>query len=643
VTDLDAALARLGYAAFRPGQREAIETLFAHGRLLLVAPTGGGKSLSYQLPATILSGTTLVVSPLVALMADQVQALEARGVRATYLASTLEAPEMRRRMARMARQEFALAYVAPERLAFPGFRGLIREIDCPLVAVDEAHCISEWGHDFRPEYLTIGALLADLPRARVLACTATATPIVRDEILARLGLPPDTPQIVRGFARPNLALRAAEIVGRRERERLVDGALSEALEGPKRGRGTAIVYAPTRKQAEEESERLAERGWRARSYHAGLDGRTRDTVQRDFAEGGLEVVVATNAFGMGIDRPDVRAVIHLGPPGSIEAYYQEVGRAGRDGAPALGLLLIGARDLPLRRALLERGAGDAAPDPAVVEHKWSMFLELIRWAEGGSCRHDAILRYFGDEAETLAGCGRCDVCLALEEKPEAGDPERVTLIVRKALSGVARVHGRFGLQLAVKLVHGDADERLERAGLTKVQTFGNLRDQPAPWLIALLRRCVSAGWVSFAGVDRPVVTLTEDGRAVMKGERPARLLLPPSSSGPKRVERVGPRRVEPAADRAPGRVADREPVELDAAALALFEALRRHRLAVARTEGVAPFIVASDRTLRDIAALRPRDLAELERAHGVGRHKAARYGAGLLQVVAAQALRARET
>ncbi len=642
MTDLDAALARLGYAAFRPGQREAIETLFAHGRLLLVAPTGGGKSLSYQLPATILSGTTLVVSPLVALMADQVQALDARGVRATYLASTLEAPEMRRRMARMARQEFALAYVAPERLAFPGFRGLIREIDCPLVAVDEAHCISEWGHDFRPEYLTIGALLADLPRARVLACTATATPIVRDEILARLGLPPDTPQIVRGFARPNLALRAAEIVGRRERERLVDGALSEALEGPKRGRGTAIVYAPTSKQAEEESARLAERGWRARSYHAGLDGRTRDTVQRDFAEGGLEVVVATNAFGMGIDRPDVRAVIHLGPPGSIEAYYQEVGRAGRDGAPALGLLLVGARDLPLRRALLERGAGDAVPDPAVVEHKWSMFLELIRWAEGGSCRHDAILRYFGDEAETLAGCGRCDVCLALEEKPETGDPERVTLIVRKALSGVARVHGRFGLQLAVKLVHGDADERLERAGLTKVQTFGNLRDQPSPWLIALLRRCVSAGWVSFEGADRPVVTLTEDGRAVMKGERPARLLLPPSSSGPKRVERVGPRRVEPAADRAPERVADREPVELDAAALALFEALRRHRLAVARTEGVAPFIVASDRTLRDIAALRPRDLAELERAHGVGRHKAARYGAGLLQVVAAQALRARE-
>ena len=642
MSDLDAALARLGYSEFRPGQREAIETLFGRGRLLLVAPTGGGKSLSYQLPATILPGTTLVVSPLVALMADQVQALEARGVRATYLAATLEAAEMRRRMARIAGRELSLVYVAPERLVFPGFRGLVRELECPLVAIDEAHCISEWGHDFRPEYLEIGSVLSDLPRARVLACTATATPIVRDEILVRLGLPADTPQIVRGFARPNLALRAVEITGRRERDSLVDGALVEALGGPGRARGTAIVYAPTRKQADDESLRLAGRRWRARAYHAGLDGKTRETAQRDFAEGRIEVVVATNAFGMGIDRPDVRAVIHLGPPGSIEAYYQEVGRAGRDGAPALGLLLISARDLPLRRALLERGSGESAADAAVIEHKWSMFLELIRWVEGGSCRHDAILRYFGDEAETLAGCGRCDVCLALDQAPEASDPERVTLIVRKALSGVARVHGRFGLQLAVKLIRGEPDERLERAGLNALKTFGNLKEHPASWLVALLRRCVSAGWVSFSGSERPVVTLTDDGRAVMRGERPARLLLPAesgrtSAKPARQVAEPGvPRRDQPAAERGAMRPAARESGELDGAAAALFEALRRHRLTVARAEGVAPFIVASDRTLRDIAALRPRDLAELERAHGVGPYKAARYGAGLLEVVAKQ-------
>src|SRR5215468_4339481 len=319
VSDLELALARLGYTEFRPGQREAVETLFARGRLLLVAPTGGGKSLSYQLPATILPGTTLVISPLVALMADQVQALEARGVRATYLAATLEASEMRRRMAQIARREAALVYVAPERLAFPGFRGLLREIDCPLVAIDEAHCISEWGHVFRPEYLEIGAVLGDLTGARILACTATATPIVRDEILARLGLPADTPQIVRGFARPNLALRAVEVDGRRERERLVDEALTEALSGPGRDRGTAIVYAPTRKRSEEEAGRLAGRGWRTVAYHAGLDGRTRERAQREFGEGRVEVVVATNAFGMGIDRSDVRAVIHLAPPGSIAA------------------------------------------------------------------------------------------------------------------------------------------------------------------------------------------------------------------------------------------------------------------------------------------------------------------------------------
>jgi ATP-dependent DNA helicase RecQ len=625
--DLDAGLARLGYTAFRPGQREAVETLLAAGRLLLVAPTGGGKSLSYQLPATLLPGTTLVISPLVALMADQVQALEARGVAATYLAATLDAAEMRRRMARLSSGAFSLVYVAPERLAFPGFRAMLRELDVPLVAVDEAHCISEWGHDFRPEYLEIGSVLADFPGARVLACTATATPIVRDEILARLGLPPDTPQMVRGFARPNLALRAVEVDGRRERERLVDSALAEALGGPGQGRGTAIVYAPTRKRAEEETERLGGRGWRATAYHAGLDGRTREIAQRGFAEGRIEVVVATNAFGMGIDRPDVRAVIHLAPPGSVEAYYQEVGRAGRDGAPALGLLLVGAGDLALRRALLERGAEGSVPDPAVVEHKWGMFLELIRWVEGGSCRHDAILRYFGDEAETLAGCGRCDVCRGLEAEGEAGDPERVTLIVRKALSGVARVHGRFGLQTVVKLIHGEPDERLERGGLTRVPTFGNLKEHPAPWLLALLRRCVSAGWVSFSGKDRPVVVLTDEGRAVMKGERPARLLLPPAAR--RAAAATGGRSGEPARRRPA-----REAAELDATAQALFEALRRHRLAVARAEGLAPFIVASDRTLRDIASLRPRTLAELQEAHGVGAHKAERYGAGFLRIVA---------
>src|SRR5207247_1122096 len=338
-------------------------------------------------------------------------------------------------------------------------------------------------------------------------------PVVRDEILGRLGLPADTPQHVRGFARPNLRLRAVEVDDARQRHAQVDAVLEQALGGPRRDAGVAIVYAPTRRGAEEEAARLAPRGWTAAVYHAGLGPDAREKAQRAFLGGTVEVMVATNAFGMGIDRPDVRAVVHLGPPGSIEAYYQEVGRAGRDGREALGLLLVSPRDLPLRRALLERGGDGAPADAAVIEHKWGLFLELIRWVEGGSCRHDAILRYFGDEAETLNGCGRCDVCRRLATAEAPHSPAETALIVRKALSGVARVHGRFGLLAAVKLVHGDADPKLERAGLTGLKTFGNLRSHSERWILKLFRRCVTAGWVSFSGRERPVVLLTDDGRA----------------------------------------------------------------------------------------------------------------------------------
>ncbi len=622
---IEEGLQRLGYARFRPGQRDAIEALLEQDKLLLVAPTGGGKSLVYQLPAILLPGTSLVISPLISLMHDQVQALEARGIAATFLASTLDSAEMRRRMAAMARREYKLVYVAPERLSFPGFRGLIADLGTPLIAVDEAHCISEWGHDFRPEYLQIGELLAEHPHARVLACTATATPIVRDEILAHLGLGAGTPQILQGFARPNLALRVDEVTGKHDRERRVDALLAEALGHPGSGRGTGIVYAPTRKSTEQECARLCSGGWRAGAYHAGLGGEVRDSVHRAFANGELELVVATNAFGMGIDRPDVRCVVHLAPPSSLEAYYQEVGRAGRDGEDALGLLLISPGDMGLRRSLIERGNPESPPDPEIVEHKWSLFLELMRWAEGGSCRHDAILRYFGDEAETLDGCGRCDACQTLSE--EAADVEEASTVVRKALSAVARVNGRFGLQLAAKLLRGDADERLARTRLDQTPTFGCLRDHSFDWLLRLLRRCVTAGWIDFHGGTRPVVALTGQGRAVMRGEHPARMLLPSTQSPPRSA---GPQ----ARKRAP---AQTDAGRVDSAAGELFEALRSYRLELARAKGVPPYVVASDRALRELAQLRPRTLADLQLAHGIGPAKAKRYGAGLLRIVAKHA------
>jgi len=622
--ELEAGLRRLGYEHFRPGQLEAVRSLLDVGRLLLVAPTGGGKSLIYQLPGSLLAGTTVVISPLISLMQDQVAALSERGIAASYLASTLEPSELHRRMSEAARSAYKLIYVAPERLTFPGFRSLLRDLDCPLVAVDEAHCISQWGHDFRPEYLQIGEMLNDLPRARALACTATATPVVRDEILERLGLDADTPQILRGFARPNLALRAREVKSKRERETNVDAVLEETLGVPGGGRGSAIVYAPTRKSSEEEAQRLANAGWRAAAYHAGLPGNARDAVQSAFAAGETEIVAATNAFGMGIDRADVRAVIHLGPPGSIEAYYQEVGRAGRDGADAVGLLLVNPGDMSLRRHLIDSDVEGRSLDVETVRHKWNVFLELMRWAEGGSCRHDAILRYFGDEEETLEGCGRCDVCLDLVDNEQA-DPEHVTEVVRKALSAVARIHGRFGIAAAAKLLRGESDPRLVNSGLDHTRTFGILAECSEDWLLRLLRRCVTAGWVDFSGGDRPVVVLSEDGTAVMRGIRPARLLLPSYRRSPLPAGATAARM---------RRSTDSAPLEeLDAAATEIFEALRGYRREVAHREGVPPYVVASDRSLRDLARLRPRCAAELQLAHGIGPAKAEKYGEELLAVI----------
>jgi len=328
---------------------------------------------------------------------------------------------------------------------------------------------------------------------------------------------------------------------------------------------------------------------------------------------------------MGIDRADVRAVVHLAPPSSMEAYYQEVGRAGRDGEEAIGQLLISPGDMPLRRHLIESDMDGRSPNPEVVQHKWNLFLELMRWAEGGSCRHDAILRYFEDEAETLAGCGRCDVCLNLVARADA-DEETVTVTVRKALSAVARVHGRFGLSAASKLLRGAPDPRLESARLQLTPTFGALKEHSDIWLTRLLRRCVTAGWVDFVGGDRPMVVLTEEGASVMRGEHPARLLLPAD------VRRLptSPTRATAGTSRA-GRAVPEE--SLDPGAGALFETLRQHRLEIARGLGTPPYVVASDRTLREIARVRPDSREALLLIHGIGPAKARRFGDGFLKVV----------
>ena len=628
MSDIDTALReRFGLTAFRPWQREAIEELLdGRRKVVVIAPTGGGKSLCYQLPASVLEGTSIVVSPLIALMEDQVRALTERGIEATYLASTLDADELEKREHAIAEGRYQLVYVAPERLESAWLVDRLARLRPPLVAIDEAHCISQWGHDFRPSYLRLGEVVERLQPSRVIACTATATPIVRREIQARLGLDSDrTAVILRGFSRPNLHLAVVESDSSTERRKLMLRALADALGAPAEPKGGAIVYAATRRNTEKVAEAVARAGWRAEPYHAGLSAAVREDVNRRFANRTLDVVVATNAFGMGIDRPDLRTVVHVQAPGSVEAYYQEVGRAGRDGQPAHGLLLTSSGDLGLRRRLIGfSGDGELAPERA--QQQWRLFLDLMRYVEAGSCRHDFILRYFGDEQETLGGCGHCDVCERLEQGGEEGAPvglcDDEALLVRKALSGVARNQGRAGLTAVAEMLHGAENERLRRLGLTNLTTHGLLRDHPKAWVLALLRRLITAGLVDITTGEFPIPFLTASGVAVMKGDEPVRVLLPPAERARSRAKKKE------------RRLAREIPENVDPA---LFERLRATRLDLARRKGIPAYLVCHDRTLLEIAALKPSSLQALAEVHGMGPARIESYGEPLLETVNAHA------
>ncbi len=633
MTDIDLALReRFGLSEFHPWQREAIEELLdGRRRVIVIAPTGGGKSLCYQLPAAVLPGTSIVISPLIALMEDQVRALTERGVAATYLASTLEPEEVKRREREIFEGRYQLVYVAPERLESPWLVDRLAGIRPALLAIDEAHCISQWGHDFRPSYLRLGEVIERLKPPRVIACTATATPIVRREIQERLGLgSEESAVILRGFSRPNLHLAVVESDSSTQRRKRMLHALGDALGNPDEPEGGAIVYAATRRNTEKVADAVAKAGWRAAPYHAGLAASVREDVNRRFANRSLDVVVATNAFGMGIDRSDIRTVVHVQAPGSVEAYYQEVGRAGRDGQPAHGLLLTSSGDLGLRRRLIGFSGGrdpGGAQDPAHVQQQWRLFLDLMRYVEAGSCRHDFILRYFGDEQETLGGCGHCDVCERLEERGEEGGPrsasEEEAILVRKSLAGVARNQGRAGLTAVSDMLHGTDNQRLRRLGLTELSTHGLLKDHPKAWVLALLRRLITAGLVDLSTGEFPIPYLTPLGIATMKSEEPVRVLVPPPEAGQLRAHKE---------DR---QAAERElPDNVDSS---LFESLRATRLDLARAKGVPAYVVCHDRTLLEIAAYKPTSIEALAGIHGMGPARIERYGEPFLATVSSHA------
>jgi ATP-dependent DNA helicase RecQ len=633
MSNIDLALReRFGLSAFHPWQREAIEELLeGRQRVVVIAPTGGGKSLCYQLPAAILDGTSIVISPLIALMEDQVRALTQRGVAATYLASTLDSEEVKRREREIFEGRYQLVYIAPERLESPWLVDKLAALRPPLLAIDEAHCISQWGHDFRPSYLRLGEIIEHMQPPRVIACTATATPVVRQEIQERLGLGADrTAVILRGFSRPNLHLAVVESDSSTERRKLMRSALRSALGGPESPQGGAIVYAATRRNTEKLADVLDKEGWRVAAYHAGLPAAVREDVNRRFADRSLDVVVATNAFGMGIDRPDIRTVVHAQAPGSVEAYYQEVGRAGRDGQPAHGLLLTSSGDLGLRRRLIGFSGGrdpGSAPDSEHVQQQWRLFLDLMRYVEAGSCRHDFILRYFGDERETLGGCGHCDVCERLEDRGEEGAlrgaSEEEALVVRKALAGVARNQGRAGLTAVSDMLHGTDNERLRRLGLTGLTTHGLLAAHPKAWVLALLRRLLTAGLVDLTTSEFPIPYLTALGVATMKDEEPVRVLVPAPDAGRAReAKKERPR-------------SERElPDNVDPS---LFESLRAVRLDIARAKGVPAYVVCHDRTLAEIAAYKPTSMEALADIHGMGPARIERYGEPFLATVSAHA------
>ncbi|MDF1613879.1 DNA helicase RecQ [Desulfurivibrio dismutans] len=594
-----------GFASFRPQQREIIEDLLAGRDAFVLMPTGGGKSLCYQLPALHRPGVAIVVSPLISLMKDQVDALKAHGIRAACYNSALEAQEARQVLARLHGGELDLLYVAPERLMKEDFLGRLQELPLALFAIDEAHCVSQWGHDFRPEYIQLGRLRQKFPAIPLIALTATAEPHTRQDIIQRLNLEKARCYLT-SFDRPNIRYTVLE--KKKPFQQLLDFLSDRRDEA-------GIIYCLSRKRVEQLTAKLQEAGFAAASYHAGLSGDERGRVQDAFLRDDLPIIVATVAFGMGIDKSNIRYVVHHDVPKNIEGYYQETGRAGRDGLDSEALLLFGMGDVALARGLIDNSQNEERR--RIETHKLSA---MVGFAQATGCRRRVLLGYFG---ETLAAdCGNCDTCLDPPEMVE------VTEDARKALSCIYRVNQRFGLGHVVDVLRGSKNQRLLELGHHRLSTYGIGAEQDKDYWQALLRHLIHRGYVEQDVGNFSVLKLHPSSRPLLRGETTLQMGRP--RTRPTTTDSAGP---VGAGSKSVRSGASKGPAGLAAQNREMFEQLRRLRKEIADQDGVPPFVVFSDAALVAMAARQPADEKEFLQIHGVGQYKLERYGERFLAAI----------
>lgn len=584
-----------GYEAFREPQAEVIDTIIDGGDAFLLMSTGGGKSLCYQIPAMVRDGCGIVVSPLIALMQDQVSALRQLGIRASFLNSTLSSDEVYEVENRLRQGELDLLYVAPERLVQDRTLELFKSVSISLFAIDEAHCVSQWGHDFRVDYLSLDRLHAEFPSVPRIALTATADARTRGEIIKNLGLQ-DAKQFVVGFDRPNIQYRISLKVN--PRNQLLRFLKAEHADD------AGIVYCLSRKKTEDTAEWLSAQGFNAVPYHAGLPSEVRADHQRRFLEEEGVIVVATIAFGMGIDKPDVRFVAHLDLPKTIEAYYQETGRAGRDGSPANAWMVYGLQDVTKLKQMLDKSQGDE-------QHKRVEQIKLnamLGFCELTTCRRHALLAYFDERSSEH--CGNCDTCLTPVETWDG------TVVCQKALSVIYRTGQRFGVGHLVDVLLGVESDKVFQFDHHQLPVFGIGKELSAKEWQSVFRQLVARGYAN-ADADRfGGLVLTDKCRPLLKGEESIQLRKDQVVKEAKKLTKT------PLSD------------DID---VGLWEALRNHRRELAEVQGVPPYVIFHDSTLQAMAELMPSTLDEFGELPGVGARKLDKYGSGFLTVLTRQA------